>query len=228
MGDCSLTQHAKSPTRPASGKTLDLLFSSYPNSISNISTTSGMSDHLIVLFDICTKPTRSYKPPHKTYVYKRAKWQDLADSMSDASDAFFSSNPHNYSVDHNWTTFKTALFKSTNKYIPLKKSGSKYKLPWITIAIKRHMRKKDRLHKAATKSRNQSHWNAFKKQRNLVSKLVKESHSQYLNNIIGDSLIDNPKKLWSYVRTCKTESIGIPPLRTGTKFTPLTKTKLRP
>lgn len=138
--------------------------------------------------------------------------------MSDASDAFFSSNPLNCSVDNNWSTFKTALFKSTNKYIPLKKSGSKYKLPWITITIKRHMRKKDRLHKVAIKSHNQAHWNAFKKQRNLVSKLVKESHSQYLNNIIGDSLADNPKKFWSYVRTCKTETIGIPPLRTGNKF----------
>jgi endonuclease/exonuclease/phosphatase family metal-dependent hydrolase len=59
LDDSSFTQHVKVPTRPASGKTLDLLFSSYPNSVSNVSTQSGMSDHLPVLFDIHTKPTRS-------------------------------------------------------------------------------------------------------------------------------------------------------------------------
>lgn len=50
--DLSFTQHVKSPTRPASGKTLDLLFSSYPNVISNVTLVPGMSDHLVFLFNI--------------------------------------------------------------------------------------------------------------------------------------------------------------------------------
>jgi hypothetical protein len=48
--------------------------------------------------------------------------------------------------------------------------------------------------------------------------MVKESHSQYLNNVIGDSLTNNPKTFWSYVRTSKSEMIGIPPLRAGSNF----------
>ena len=80
------------------------------------------------------------------------------------------------------------------------------------------MRKKDRLHKLAMRSRKQCLWESIKKERNLVSKMVKESHSQYLNNVIGDSLTNNPKKFWSYVRTSKSEMIGIPPLRAGGKF----------
>ncbi|CAB4046112.1 Hypothetical predicted protein, partial [Paramuricea clavata] len=68
------------------------------------------------------------------------------------------------------------------------------------------------------RSRKQCHWESFKKERNLVSKMVKESHSQYLNNVIGDSLTNNLKKFWSYARTSKSEIIGIPPLRAGSKF----------
>lgn len=71
--DFSFTQRIKSPTRPASGKTLDLSFSSYPNVVSNINLVSGMSDHLAVLFNINIKATKSPEPPHRVYVYKRAK-----------------------------------------------------------------------------------------------------------------------------------------------------------
>ena len=76
------------------------------------------------------------------------------------------------------------------------------------------MRKKDRLYKKATHSKNQQHWKAFKYQRDLVAKLIKKSHNRYLNEVIGDSLTVNPKKFWSYVKHSKSENLGIPPLKT--------------
>ena len=75
------------------------------------------------------------------------------------------------------------------------------------------MRKKDRLHKNAIHSKNNQHWKAFKHQRNLVSKLIKEAHNHYLNDVIGNSLTDNPKTFWSYGRNSKSENLGIPPLK---------------
>lgn len=56
------------------------------------------------------------------------------------------------------------------------------------------MRKKDQLHKRAIRSKKQQHWEVFKRHRNLVSKLVKESHNAYLNDVIGSSLTENPEK----------------------------------
>ena len=47
----------------------------------------------------------------------------------------------------------------------------------------------------------------------MVSKLVKESHNAYLNDVLGSSLTENQKKFWSYLRSCKSENIGIPPLK---------------
>ena len=71
--DCSLTQQIKSPTRQSSGKTLDLLFSSYPNTISNMSTLSGMSDYLAVLFiskppDHSSLPTKPMSTKGQTFL----------------------------------------------------------------------------------------------------------------------------------------------------------------
>ena len=48
-------------------------------------------------------------------------------------------------------------------------------------------------------------------QRNLVSKLIKEAHNHYLDNVIANSLTDNPKKFWSYVRNSKSENLCISP-----------------
>lgn len=71
-----------------------------------------------------------------------------------------------------------------------------------------------RLHKRAVRTKDQDHWKAFKRQRNAVSSLIKDSHNRYLNDVIGDSLTENPKKFWSYVKHNRSENLGIPPLRT--------------
>ena len=47
--------HVKCVTRPTSGKTLDLLFTSYPNVISDVHTIPVISDHLTILFQINVK-----------------------------------------------------------------------------------------------------------------------------------------------------------------------------
>ena len=195
--DFSLTQHVKCVTCPTSGKTLDLLFSSYPNVISDVYTIPGMSDHVAMLFQIDVKASRSFKPPHKIFDYEREDFDGLKKSMSDSAENFLASAPKNFAVEDNWSLFKTTLTKAMVNYIPQRCSSMKYKLPWITPEIKRQMRKKDSLHKKALRYQNPDHWVAFKKQRNLVSRIVKESRSDYLNNVIGASLQENPPKCWS-------------------------------
>ena len=194
--DVSLTQHVKCVTRPTSGKTLDLLFSSYPN-ISDVHTIPGMSDHLAILFHINVKASRSFKPPNKIFDYKRADFDGLRESMSDSAENVLASAPQNFAVEDNWSLFKTTLTKAMVNYIPQRFSSMKYKLPWKHPEMKRQMREKDRLHKKALRYQNPDHWVAFKKQRNLVSRIVKESRSDYLNNVIGANLQENPPKCWS-------------------------------
>ena len=195
--DFSLMQHVKCVTRPTSGKTLDLLSSFYPNVISDVHTILGMSDHLAILFHINVKASRSFKPPNKIFDYKRADFDGLRESMSDSAENFLASAPQIFAVEDNWSLFKTTLTKAMVNYIPQIFSSMKYKLPWIHPEMKRQMREKDRLHKKALRYQNPDHWVAFKKQRNLVSRIVKESRSNYLNNVIGASLQENPSKFWS-------------------------------
>ena len=133
--DFSLTQHLKCFTRPTSGKTLDLLFLSYPNIISDVHTIPGMSDHLAILFQIKVKASRSFKPPHKIFDYNRVDFDGLKKSMSDS--AVLASTPQNFVVEDNWFLFRTTLTQAMVNYIPQRCSSMKYKLPWVTPEIKR-------------------------------------------------------------------------------------------
>ena len=181
-----------------------------------------MSDHLAILFHLNVKDSRSFKPPHKIFDYKRADFDDLRKSMSDSAETFFASAPQNFAVEDNWPLFKTTLTKGMVNYIPQRYSYMKYKLPWITLEIKRQMSKKDRLHKKADQNigwRLRNNGTSFQ---GLLKNLV---CSDYLNNGIAASLQENPKKLWSYVRSCKSEDIGIPPLRYGNNLCTFDKSK---
>jgi exonuclease III len=72
LADFGLTQHITEPTRPASGKTLDLAITSNPCTFIKSTIASGMSDHSLVLFDVNARPTRVKKPPHKIFLYNKA------------------------------------------------------------------------------------------------------------------------------------------------------------
>ena len=74
------------------------------------------------------------------------------------------------------------------------------------------LRKRDRLFKRARRVNNPVSWAAFKTHRNKVSKLIRHSYHTYVNEVIGNSLSENPKRFWSYVKASNTENIGIPTL----------------
>ena len=78
------------------------------------------------------------------------------------------------------------------------------------------MRKRDRLFLRARKSNSNTDWSNFSKFRNSVAKSIILSHRNYINNIIGSNLVENPKCFWSYFKLKRTDNIGVPTLKTGT------------
>ena len=87
-----------------------------------------------------------------------------------------------------------------NSHVPYKMSKTRRNLPWINVQIKRQMRKRDRLYSKAKKSNASHDWKSFKKCRNRVVKVVNQAHSNYVNNVVGTSLSEKPKVIWSHVK----------------------------
>jgi hypothetical protein len=225
MFDNSLTQLVKVVTRPISNNILDLIVTSNPVLVSNIESLPGMSDHNVVLFDLNVKPTYQRKPPRKVFSFNKVDPDVLKHKVKDFANHFLdSTNPSSYPVDSNWCYIRDNLFKIMDANVPSRMTKGNRRLPWITVSIKRLLRKRDRLYKKARKSNDPKLWAVFRKHRNMVASTLEKAHKDYINNVVGDSLSENPKTFWNYVKLKRTENIGIPTLRNDQRlFTRLTR-----
>ena len=213
-----LFQIVREVTRPASGNILDLIITSNPALIQNVSIHPGISDHSILTFDLDAKFKTSGKSQRRIYQFNKADPQQLGKACEDFCTKFLQSDPEMESVESNWNTISQFLTKLMSDLVPSKMSKGKKHLPWVSISIKRQMRKRDRLFKKARRQSCSAAWREYRQFRNKVAKAVHKAHCDYINNVIGASLQDNPKSFWSYIKMCRSENIGIPPLRTSTKL----------
>jgi len=207
----ALSQHVTMPTRPASQKILDLVLSSSPNLVTNVDIAPGISDHDIVTFVIDMKPRRTATPPHKVYLFKNMDIDGLRSDITEIQKKLIPAFD-SLDVNDNWNFFKSHLIASIEKRIPSKMTKSKFHLPWISLNLKRQMRKRDKLLSKAKKSKSPKAWCVYKQQRNKVTKALKDAHNDYLNNVIGENLENDPKKFWRYVKRSRSDGSNIPTL----------------
>ncbi|XP_032223431.2 uncharacterized protein LOC116604739 [Nematostella vectensis] len=105
-------------------------------------------------------------------------------------------------------------------------------VPWLNRALKRQIRKRERLLRRAKHSGDKSPsspaWLAYRKYRNKVTKALKEAHNHHLNEVVGGSLVSNPKKFWNYVKSRRSEVSDIPSLRSndGVSISPRDKAQV--
>jgi hypothetical protein len=172
------------------------------------------------MLNINIAPKLKRKPPRKLFMYHKSDPEAIKTSLNTEAEKFLGSSPEENSVETNWAAFKSIVHTHMEKFIPHKMSRSKPSYPWINQHIIRQMRKRDSLFRKANRAdftTKPKIWKAYKKQRNLVTKLLRNSHESYKLDILGPSLDSNPKRFWSYIRSLRKESVGIPPLKSSGK-----------
>ena len=75
----ALHQNVHEPTRL--DNILDLVLTTYPDTISNVQVSPGMSDHSIVTAEISVNPKRQKKPSRKVFLFKK---MDIAKLKTEA------------------------------------------------------------------------------------------------------------------------------------------------
>ena len=205
-------------TRIASGNILDLILTTNPALVQSVSTHPGISDHSILTFTLDANLKAPTKPPRKIYQFDKADPQQLSKAAEEFSNLFLQSDPEKRSVESNWSIIANFLTKLMSELVPTKMSKGRKHLPWVSISIKRQMRKRDRLFQKAHRQSCPRAWREYRQFRNQVAKMVHKARCDYINNVIGASLQENPKSFWSYIKTCRSDHIGIPSLRTSTKL----------
>ena len=166
------------------------------------------------MFVINMRPKLQRNPVRTIYQYNRANKDDIKTQCSQMTSTYFERNLDEIAVEDNWLFFKSSILSIMYR-IPHRSSKAKTSHPYITKEITREMNKRDRLYKKAIRTKSPKDCETYKTKINCVQRLKESGHSEYLNNVAGESLMTDAKKCWRYVKAQCRESAGIPIFKVG-------------
>ena len=217
------SQTVHTPTR--NNNVLDLVFTNNPSTIISTNTLPGISDHEIVQVKINIAPLRKRLPKRKIYLRHKANTDNINTALNSLKDEYFNKFTNNNNIDDKWNFFEKNIKSIIDKHIPHKFTSTRLNLPWFSRVQRRLCRRQTRLFKIAKKSQDPQDWTMFKTFRKSVHKNLKESRNNFISNKLKDSLVENPKKFWSYIKRLKNNASGVSDLLNNGELCSDSKTK---
>lgn len=97
-------------------------------------------------------------------------------------------------------------------FVPHTSTRKRHNLPWITPEVRRSIRKKQRRYNKARKSGSPADRHAYKQQKRLTQKLIRQAHDTHVALEHSLSTKDT-KPFWRYVKSKRQDNTGISPLK---------------
>ena len=167
--------------------------------------------------------THQNKKPRRVHSFKKADWEGLKTHIKAAGDDIISSTTEETPVDHILHKFTKAIEEGMSKYIPSRMTKMKERPPWITLDIKRLLRKPRKLFEkqqgSAYARRASQHYRSLKA---FTPKSIRKAYWHYIEGIITDKDDDDSptsdKKFWRFVKHRKQDTQGVAPLKKNKKL----------
>ena len=132
--------------------TLTMMFTNRPASVISSVVVPGISDHLCPVVEMDFSPIRVRKKPREVPLFKSAQWDDFAKYVADEGVNILEA-PLDADVNSLWSKFQDIMQAGTKKFIKHKLQKEQLGLPYINKALRRMIRKRDRLHDRIKKPR---------------------------------------------------------------------------
>ena len=116
-------------------------------------------------------------------------------------------------INNMWMKFKSKCISTIQAHVPSKYTSTRFSQPWCNRKIRRLSRRKKRAHRAAKRSQKADDWHRFRTIQQDNRKACKDSYNKYISNMISED--GTNKKLYSFVKSKKSDGTGISPLRDG-------------
>ena len=208
-----LEQMVTEPTRI--NNILDLFLTSNPTLVESSKVIPGMSDHDgIPMLIISSKPKLNKQKPHKVFSYHKADVQSIKSDLNEFGSNFLAKYHSSGSVDDMYSEFEGKSRSVMDAHIPARMVSKKNLTPWINGSIKRMHRRKQRAFNHWRNRPSNDSLEKFQKQRKATHRATRKSYRDYINSIC----LDSPKRFWSYIKSLKNDSTGIPSLRKNGKL----------
>ena len=208
----SLSQTVSSPTHVSPtgiSSLIDLVLVSNPAFILECSTIPPIanSDHygIKLLLNWKHKTKQVCTAPRSVWCYKDADFDEASRLLSEVHwDAFL----YDDDIDLSALNWQSKFLEIMTQCIPKKQLNHRRKVPWITKSIVRLIRKRNALFLRAKKSNKPEALFKFKKLRNKVVRMLRDSKTSYFENLNTS----NNKQFWRAVKYLNRQQSTIPVL----------------
>ena len=136
----------------------------------------------------------------------------LAHVLSEFVGCFITLNTTLSPVQQMWNDFKAKCIDCL-ELVPNRYSSTRFCQPWVTSSTRRMCRKKKRLYNKARSSGSAIHWINYKEVKKLAQRQCHNSYYDYVSQLFVSHT--NNKKFWSFIRGCRKDNTGVPPLSAG-------------
>ena len=148
LSDFGLVQLVEEPTREAN--TLDLIISNCPQLFPRVKVLPGLSDHDAVFCEIKVHTQMRKQTPRQILLYAKADWEGLRATMTNLHERI-KEEKSTASTEELWTLFRDKLQTAIKDHIPHKQARAKENKPWVSPALRRLIKKRDRVFKKMRK-----------------------------------------------------------------------------
>ena len=215
LHDRGLDQLVQEPTR--NENTLDLVMTNSPHLVPRIETIPGISDHDIVYFEYNMSQLKNTQKPRPISIYKKANWQNMKQSFMQESLEIKKLFTQNADPEEMWQHFKKTYDDTVKEHIPTKILKKKISHPWISIELKKLMKKRDRKYRKLKKCKTKTLDDEVKSLKREIRKKIRREHWDHVHSLFitkeDEAPSEREKRLFSYMKTQKKTNFGIPPLK---------------
>ena len=170
----------------------------------------GKSDHDTLLFGLDIVRSKVCKVSNYIYSLKKGNYDDFRQYVRDVD---WSNQDDD--VENRWNKIKKVIHDGMTKFIPTRKQNTKKRVQpiWMNKKALRIIKKKHKMFKRFLKSKNGQNYQLYVKERNLCTKILKQTRRAYEKGVASEGK-KNPKKFWRYVQDRMKSKSGIGTLKT--------------
>ncbi|XP_072048268.1 uncharacterized protein [Amphiura filiformis] len=206
--DYGLEQVVRKPTRR--NNILDLFFTNNNTLVDKVTVIPGISDHDgIPVVTINIRPKILKSKPRKVYMYHKANHDKLDSDLTELCSVFECKDLGQCSVEQLWSEFSDNIKLTMDENIPSKYVTSGKTSPWINHRTKRQLKQKQRAYNHAKSTGDDDDWQKFRSIRRNITRETRRLYRTYIKEVC----IQGNKQFWSFIKSLKKDSSGIPALK---------------
>ena len=214
---CGLEQMVDFPTRQSS--TLDLFLTNRPSLVDKCFPAPGPADHDIVCISSSASVRKSRPVRRKIYLWSKANLPSMQEECQSITTTFCKEFDHTSQVEAMWTFIKDKLLYLQDKHVPAKLSSTSFSQPWATREVKASTRRKKKSFWKAKSTGRAKDYTHYKLLKHKARSTCKSAYNDYLRTILSDESTSNPKRFWGFIKSMRSDSSGVAPLKDNTGVT---------